>query len=38
VLDLKLLVLKTLSDRVSVSGCFPCSDFLEFLTLCSFRV
>ena len=38
VADLKLLVLRTLFEWVSASCHFPCTTFLEFLDLCSFRV
>ena len=38
VADLKHLVLKTLFEWVSASGCFSCSNFLEFLDLCYFQV
>ena len=38
VAELKQLILKTLFQWVSVSGCLPCSNFLNFLDLCSFRV
>ena len=37
-LDLKMLILKTLAEWVSVSGCFPWSDLIEFLDQCSFWV
>jgi hypothetical protein len=36
VFDMKMLTLKNLAEWVSVSGCIPCSDFIEFLDLCSF--
>jgi hypothetical protein len=38
VAELKQLVLKTLFEWVSVLGCLPFSNFLDFLDLCSFWV
>ena len=36
--DLKNIVLNTLFEWVSASGCLSCSTFLDFLDLCSFQV